>query len=172
MNPALSTLTEAILARPELGAVLGARWRRRGSTDDGDAGLSEEILDAANRLAHTLPAATQSDPQLAALGALFDEPEGDVLLAWCAASVWRADVRLAPVLIRWPWWLAIGWFKGRYSTPLRAPPSSARVRSWRCPAERSRALALKSSFGRLGRARSKCLHLDLGFGDRARPSTS
>ncbi len=98
MNPALSTLTEAILARPELGAVLGARWRRRGPAEDGDASLSEEIRDAANRLAQTLPAATQSDPQVASLGALFDEPEGEVLLAWCAASVWRADVRLAPLL--------------------------------------------------------------------------
>jgi serine/threonine-protein kinase len=98
MNPALSTLTAAILARPELGALLGARWRRRGTPESGDGGLSEEVRDAANRLAQSLPAVTQSDPQLADLGALFGEPAGEVLLSWLAASVWRADVRMAPLL--------------------------------------------------------------------------
>jgi|HubBroStandDraft_1064217.scaffolds.fasta_scaffold01302_8 eukaryotic-like serine/threonine-protein kinase len=99
MNPALSTLTAAISARPELGAVLGARWRRRGSIEPADAGLSEELVEAANRVASSLPALTQSDPQLAALGSLFGEPAGEVLLAWCSASVWRADVRMAPLLV-------------------------------------------------------------------------
>jgi hypothetical protein len=98
MTPALSTLTAAILARPELGAALGARWRWRGSGENGDSGLSPEVLDAANRLAQSLPAITQSDPQVAALGALFGEPVGEVLLAWCSASVWRPDVRMAPLL--------------------------------------------------------------------------
>jgi hypothetical protein len=98
MTPALSTLTAAILARPELGAALGARWRWRGSGENGDSGLSPEVLDAANRLAQSLPAITQSDPQVAALEALFAEPVGEVLLAWCSASVWRPDVRMAPLL--------------------------------------------------------------------------
>lgn len=98
MTPALSTLTAAILARPELGAALGARWRRRGSGDSGDSGLSPDVLDAANRLAQSLPAITQSDTQVAALGAAFGEPVGEVLLAWCSASVWRPDARMAPLL--------------------------------------------------------------------------
>ncbi len=98
MTPALSTLTAAILDRPELAAPLGALWRRRAPLARGDSGLPDEVLDAANRLAETLPSLTQSDPQLASLGALFGEPAGEVLLAWCSASVWRADVRMAPLL--------------------------------------------------------------------------
>src|SRR5580658_6709073 len=100
MNAAFSTLSAALEARPELGAALAAQWRRpgRGSGENGDSGLSPEVLDAANRLAQSLPAITQSDPQVAALGPLFGEPVGEVLLAWCSASVWRPDVRMAPLL--------------------------------------------------------------------------
>jgi eukaryotic-like serine/threonine-protein kinase len=101
MNAAFSTLSAALEARPELGAALAAQWRRpgRGDAENVDGDLSEELREAANRLAQSLPALTQSDPEIAALGALFGEPAGEVLWSWCAASVWRSDVRMAPLLV-------------------------------------------------------------------------
>lgn len=97
---ALSALTAALAAEPDLESALGARWRSGGrdtaSLDRRE--LSEELGAAADALAAALPALTQSDADSAALGALFAEPAGGVLWSWCASSTWRRDTNLARLL--------------------------------------------------------------------------
>jgi hypothetical protein len=51
---------------------------------------------SASVLAVALPLLGVSEP--ATLGALLDDPAGDVLLTWCAASTWRRDVSMARLL--------------------------------------------------------------------------
>jgi len=68
----------------ELAEATRARWRARGH--GGRAELRElpgGLHKAADDLGAELPALTKSNP--AALIALLDDPEGEVLLAWCAA---------------------------------------------------------------------------------------
>jgi serine/threonine-protein kinase len=98
---ALSTLAAALAARPELGDAVRARW----SSDGVDAAierspgeLPEGPRAAADAAAQALPPLTHSDSDVSALGELFANPAGDVLLSWCAASTWRRDVSMAKLL--------------------------------------------------------------------------
>jgi hypothetical protein len=95
---ALSTLAAAVGASPEVAGALEARWRPVGLGGGRDSELSEDVREAADRLAQSLPAVTHSSEQVAALGALFGEPAREVLLSWCRANAWRPDVRMAPLL--------------------------------------------------------------------------
>ena len=94
---ALATLAEVLETHIELAESLRARWL----PDPGAGGyeaLPPEASRAANLLAATLPPLTESDADLAALGKLFAEPTGGMLLSWCRASTWRRDTKLAPLL--------------------------------------------------------------------------
>ena len=98
---ALSTLTGALSSRPDLTDVLRARWHSAGRApargqkpDD----LAEDLREAADLLAAALPAITNDGEGNVALGALLGEPAGEILLAWCAGSTWRADTQLAWLL--------------------------------------------------------------------------
>ena len=102
---ALSTLTGALSGRPDLADALRVRWQSRGRAPapgrlpgevDGD--LPEDLREAADLLAASLPAVTHSGEGNVALGALFGEPAGEILFAWCAGSTWRADAQLAWLL--------------------------------------------------------------------------
>ncbi|HSU38102.1 MAG TPA: serine/threonine-protein kinase [Polyangiaceae bacterium] len=95
---ALTTLARALGSEPGLEAGLVSRWLPRSaarrSTPDLGAGLDE----AATRVATELPAVTQTDAGVTALSAFFADERAVPLLAWCAASTARRDVRLAPLL--------------------------------------------------------------------------
>jgi len=93
---ALSTLTVALAARPELEPALRGRWRPGGERLGGD--LPEDLRTAADLLGGSLPTLTQAEEDEAPLGELFHEAGGAVILAWCAASAWRRDARMASLL--------------------------------------------------------------------------
>lgn len=116
----LSKLTEP-LAIAEIRDIVCDRWRggdlgrtretgenfESGSVDavreDGIAvgsntELSDEQIAAAELVASILPSLTQSNEHVAELGALFAEPAGEVIFAWCTANIKRRDARLAPLL--------------------------------------------------------------------------
>ena len=90
---AFSTLTAALEANPGLADPLRVRFRSVGRAA---ADLPKELRDAADLLTTALPGLTHDDA--ASLGALFGEPAGDVLFAWCAASTARRSASLAPLL--------------------------------------------------------------------------
>lgn len=94
---AVSTLAAALASQPECEASLRERWRfgDRVSTD-----LPDYLRDAADRLSADLPALTQLDDLDTELEALSAQGGSDVLLSWCAASVWRRDTRMAGLLAR------------------------------------------------------------------------
>ncbi|MBX3216741.1 MAG: serine/threonine protein kinase [Labilithrix sp.] len=92
---AISKVIEALGEKPELSEALRARWApggARGAALPADLAAMLEVLDV------ELPTLSRSKDDVAALGALFAEPAGELLLTWCAASTWRRDVRLAPLL--------------------------------------------------------------------------
>ncbi len=93
---AFSTLAAALAGRPELGDSVRSRWRAGGGRIDGE--LEGGIRAAAVRLGTVLPALTQDDGEVAALGKLFAEDAGEVLFSWCSASTWRRDARIAKLL--------------------------------------------------------------------------
>jgi len=100
---ALSKLTSAVGERAELADALRAHWARSGRDHDeaGDAAaalLVPELASAATALGDAFARETHSVPDIEALGALFEEHEGEVLLAWCRGSTWRRDAQLAPLL--------------------------------------------------------------------------
>ncbi|MDF2692226.1 MAG: Serine/threonine protein kinase [Labilithrix sp.] len=97
---AFSRLTEAVGSDPKLIEALQARWgggarhpRGRVAND-----LSADIGATLDLLETELPTLTQSKDDAAVLAKVFAGPSAEVLLAWCAASTWRRDVRLAPLL--------------------------------------------------------------------------
>src|SRR5580692_2566097 len=97
---ALRALAASIAAQPELAVALRARWSPGASSpaaERSDPPLPEEVRSLADRLAETLPGLMTQDPATS-LGAIFDEPAGDVLLGWCEASVGRRDVSMSRVL--------------------------------------------------------------------------
>jgi len=98
---ALSTLTASIATFPELDEALRVRWRG-GVREGGQFHLAVEITaeqrGAADALSAELPPLTRSDAGVASLAEIFGQPSVTVLLAWCSASAWRRDVRLAPLL--------------------------------------------------------------------------
>jgi serine/threonine-protein kinase len=93
-------LTAVLAARPHLAGALRARWRPGGGGKGAEASeaLAVDACRAADGLGRALPALTQSNDAVATLGSLLPTPAGDVLLAWCAASAWRSDVRMSPLL--------------------------------------------------------------------------
>jgi serine/threonine-protein kinase len=100
---ALSTLAAAVVT-PALDEALRARWRaggRNGVMTQCD-GLSEELGTVADQLATALTVLTHMETTVTALGALLSgapsEAGGEVLLSWCASSVWRRDVLMGRLL--------------------------------------------------------------------------
>jgi eukaryotic-like serine/threonine-protein kinase len=93
---ALSTLTAALDARPELADALRGHWRSQGR--EVAAGLGDEGRDAAEVLGGALSTLPSAASDSASLARLFAEPAGAVLLAWCAACTQRRDVELAGLL--------------------------------------------------------------------------
>src|SRR4051812_46324831 len=90
VEEALASLKAAVLAQPEIEAALRAKWRGGGGDPSRDGRA------AADRVNDALPALTKTHaPELATL---FDKPAGEMLLTWCAASTWRRDAELAPLL--------------------------------------------------------------------------
>ncbi|MFO0613787.1 MAG: serine/threonine-protein kinase [Polyangiaceae bacterium] len=101
LHDALSTLVASIEAQPEVEAQLAARWRAAtpGATVDEAAGeVGADLGAAADLVDKTLPALTRSQNGLNDLVALFGKPEGEVVLAWCAATAARRDTRVARLL--------------------------------------------------------------------------
>jgi serine/threonine-protein kinase len=94
LTEALHTLTTHAAHTPGTPEALVLWWCNR----DPKNPLPEGIRSAADTLDRQLPAATRSVQGAADLGALLHRPEGEVIFAWCVASVSRSDVRLAPVL--------------------------------------------------------------------------
>ena len=100
---ALSLLAAAFAEGPEQEAAARARWRsptHAPSHEGGDHGLSDELAVEADALSDAFPSLTREPEGAQAIGALLDGPVAPVVLAWCAASTWRRDVRLAGVLAR------------------------------------------------------------------------
>ena len=97
---AFATLAAARAAHPELDDAVCARWgppeQRAAHVPAGD--LPPGTGAAADLLGDALPGMTRSEGDLADLEDLLPEPEGGVLLAWCAANTARTDVRLAQIL--------------------------------------------------------------------------
>ncbi len=94
---ALSGVAAALAARPELAAAVRDRWSPGGVGERRDDLPSEMAAEAAV-LGEALPELTRTPGGVAALGAIFAEATGDVLLSWCVATAWRRDTELAPLL--------------------------------------------------------------------------
>jgi tRNA A-37 threonylcarbamoyl transferase component Bud32 len=92
---AFGKLKEALGAQPDLIELLRARWAAGGRTSPE---LSADIVATLEMFEPELATLTQSTDDSAALGKLFGQDVGELLFAWCSASTWRRDVRLAPVL--------------------------------------------------------------------------
>src|SRR5262245_9931451 len=98
---AFSTVAAFIADRPEHGAAVCTAWRapvHGGAAVRPEVELSGEVALAVDLLEDALPALTRSDEDVPALGEVFRQPAGPVLLSWCSASTWRRDARLAPLL--------------------------------------------------------------------------
>src|SRR3954470_19364575 len=95
---ALTTLVRALGSEPGLEAGLVSRWLARSAARRSTPDLGTGLDEAATRVASELPAVTQTDAGVTALSALFADERAVPLLAWCAASTARRDVRLAPLL--------------------------------------------------------------------------
>ncbi|HEY3497802.1 MAG TPA: hypothetical protein VGK73_24055, partial [Polyangiaceae bacterium] len=98
---ALLALSLALAEQPELERALRARFRtvawdakRARARSD----LPPALLDNADLLSSSLPALTRLDGELSKLSGLLETPSGTALLAFCSATVWRGDVRMAPLL--------------------------------------------------------------------------
>jgi serine/threonine-protein kinase len=90
---------------PTLDEALRARWRaggRNGAQAHAGGELSEELCAVADQLAAALTVLTHMETTVTALGGLFSgassDPGGEILLSWCAASVWRRDVLMGRLL--------------------------------------------------------------------------
>ena len=92
---AFSTLAATFATEPETEEEVRNRWR---VGDQVGNDLADEIRNAADLLTREIPELTHSADGVAALGALFEEAAGEVLLTWCSASAWRRDVWIAPLL--------------------------------------------------------------------------
>src|SRR4051812_9301165 len=98
---ALSTLTAALAAQPELEPAVRVRWHAGSHHLAGqqlDTELPRDLVDAAELLGNALPALTHIDEDVAELGALFADPSGVVLFSWLSASAWRRDTAMAKLL--------------------------------------------------------------------------
>ncbi len=100
VQDALSKLTAALAARPELEDAMRARWHVgsfRGVVE-ASVELPDDVRDAVDVVSAELPPLTYAESDLAALDALLHGPNGSILVSWCGASTWRRDAELAPLL--------------------------------------------------------------------------
>ncbi len=95
---ALSQLALLVAAHPHLEDAAYSRFQAHPDKAAQDRPLPDEMRVAAALLARELPPLTKSVDACTELASLFGEPAGDVVLAWCAASTWRRDAQLAPIL--------------------------------------------------------------------------
>jgi serine/threonine-protein kinase len=97
---ALTKLNEVLAGSSEVRDAVLARFRGggRSKTQPSARALSEDVTAVIDLLDAELPVLAQSSDDLGSLAQLFAESAGDGLLAWCTASTWRRDVRLAPLL--------------------------------------------------------------------------
>ncbi len=97
VQSALETLAP-ITSDTTIAEAARLHWRAAGSNVAEDAPkLSDALRKAADELVAALPALTQSEP--GTLIALLDGPHAEILLAWCAASTWRRDTSMNPLLV-------------------------------------------------------------------------
>jgi serine/threonine-protein kinase len=95
---AIATLAGALREDPGLEAGLVASLLPRSAAPRSTPELNPSVRAAAARLAEELPAVTQSEAGVTALLPLFADERAVPLLAFCAASTARRDVRLATLL--------------------------------------------------------------------------
>ncbi len=94
---ALTTLTAALEAEPSLLDSFRIHWRVAAG-DVGPSDLPAHLHEAADQLAQAFGALARTDREPAPLGELAAGASGALLVAWCAASTYRSDVALAPLL--------------------------------------------------------------------------
>ena len=99
LDGALRALAASLAERPDLEAELVTRWLPRAVVRRAPGELSPELAKAAARVLEELPAITLTTTGITLLAPLFGDSRGVPLLAWCAASTSRRDVRLAPLLV-------------------------------------------------------------------------
>src|SRR6185436_14176996 len=99
LDGALHALGAALATNPALEAELVARWLPRVVARPKLGELPAELVTACNRLLAEIPAITQSPAGVTALAPLFADVRGIPLLAFCAASTARRNVRIAPLLV-------------------------------------------------------------------------
>jgi eukaryotic-like serine/threonine-protein kinase len=97
---AFSRLTEVLANEPGLAEALRTRLRGGARAARGLAAstLTADVAAIVDILESELPTLTQSKDDAAALAKVFAGPAAEILFTWCAASTWRRDVRLAPLL--------------------------------------------------------------------------
>ena len=98
---ALALLTASVAASPKVGDALRARWAAgsRDGSQQPEVELPDHLREPADQFASAMATLSRSEAgEVAALGELFAQPEGDVLYLWCDASVWRRDAQLAALL--------------------------------------------------------------------------
>ena len=94
---ALEKLTALIVMAPDLEVALRAHWHAGGRHhDERAAALSEEAEALADAVGPAFAQASREDAK--ALAKIFDAAAVKVLVVWCAASTWRRDAVLAPLL--------------------------------------------------------------------------
>ncbi|WP_235880384.1 serine/threonine-protein kinase [Polyangium aurulentum] len=98
IQTAISTLSRLLAARPELEDAVAAQFRAGGSSEADRRALPQDARAAAGLLRRELPNLSRWAEEVAATAALFGEPAGEVLLSFCAASAFRHDARLSPLL--------------------------------------------------------------------------
>jgi len=97
MLPAeLERALEILAGHANLDEAIAARWRARPARPADE--LPADVRDAADLLARALPGLVQDADGEAAVAACLAGPAAPVLLSWCAASAWRLDTRMAPLL--------------------------------------------------------------------------
>src|SRR4051794_19111831 len=98
---ALSLLLESLAARPSLEDAIRARWRPGGrdvvpAGSEGD--LSRELCAAIDQLGEALPVPTRAEGDITSLATRLAATEGALLFTLLAASTWRRDAEMAPLL--------------------------------------------------------------------------
>ena len=96
VEESLQTLTQSLRGQKISAERLIEHWSTRAR--DASAVLDAEHRVAADHLESNLPGLTRSKNGSARLCELFNTQLGETLLAWCASSVERADVKIAPLL--------------------------------------------------------------------------
>ncbi|MEM7153433.1 MAG: serine/threonine-protein kinase [Myxococcota bacterium] len=97
LETAVETLTEAVTRSPQLEEEVRAWWR---TASPRPGALSGDLAKAATVLSQQIPERSQTDDGIAGLLPLLAGPGGSTILAWCSASAWRAQPRIAPLLER------------------------------------------------------------------------